>query len=85
MGLATFGLTQVRTGWLFIVLALIAVGTWSPLFSLYPALVGDYWGRRNSAVNYGLVYGPGKAIAGVFAGLLAATLYTAFGGHSRGH
>lgn len=29
-------------------------------------------------VNYGLVYGPAKAIAGVFGGLLAATLYAAF-------
>jgi MFS transporter, OFA family, oxalate/formate antiporter len=79
MGVTTFFLAHVGTGWLFVVLALIAVGTWSPLFSLYPALVGDYWGRSNSAVNYGLVYGPGKAIAGVFGGLLAATLYTAFG------
>jgi OFA family oxalate/formate antiporter-like MFS transporter len=79
MGVSTILITQVTVGWAFILLTLIALGTWGPLFSLYPALVSDYWGRQNSGINYGLVYGPGKAIAGVFAGTVAAALFTMSG------
>lgn len=79
MGVSTILMTKVSAGWLFIMLSMISLGTWGPLFSLYPALVSDYWGRRYSGVNYGLVYGPGKAIAGVFAGVVAAALFSASG------
>jgi MFS transporter, OFA family, oxalate/formate antiporter len=82
MGIATILLPEVSVGWLFIVLNLVALGCWGPLFSLYPALVSDYWGRRYSGINYGLVYGPGRAIAGVWAGTVAATLFTISGSWS---
>jgi MFS transporter, OFA family, oxalate/formate antiporter len=79
MGIFTYLMTVTTTGWLFIVLALFAMGCWGPLFTLYPALVSDYWGRKHSGINYGLIYGPGKGLAGVFAGTIAASLYSSTG------
>lgn len=79
MGVATFAITLVHAGWLFVVLVFIAVGTWSPLFTVFPAIVADYWGHSHSGINYGIIYGPGKAIAGVFGGVLAAAIYSATG------
>ena len=74
MGLMLLAMTVTHSGPLFIVETMVAMGTWGPLFSLYPALVGDYWGRAHSGVNYGIVY-TGKAVGGVYAGYLAAYLF----------
>jgi OFA family oxalate/formate antiporter-like MFS transporter len=74
MGLMLLAMTATHSGPLFIVETMVAMGTWGPLFSLYPALVGDYWGRAHSGVNYGIVY-TGKAVGGVYAGYLAAYLF----------
>lgn len=79
MGIFTYLMTVVTAGWAFILLALLAMGCWGPLFTLYPALVSDYWGRKHSGINYGLIYGPGKGVAGVWAGTVAASLYSAYG------
>jgi OFA family oxalate/formate antiporter-like MFS transporter len=74
MGLMLLAMTVTHNGPLFVIETCVAFGTWGPLFSLYPALVGDYWGRANSGVNYGIIY-TGKAAGGVFAGYLAAFLF----------
>lgn len=79
MGIFTYLMTVTHVGWAFVLMALLAMGCWGPLFTLYPALVSDYWGRKNSGINYGLIYGPGKGLAGVFAGTIAASLDTATG------
>jgi OFA family oxalate/formate antiporter-like MFS transporter len=71
-------MTITDNGPLFIIEALVAMGCWGPLFSIYPALVGDYWGRTHSGVNYGIVY-TGKAVGGVFSGYLAAYLFDSTG------
>ncbi len=65
-----------HSGGLFIAFAIIALGAWGPLFSLFPALVGDYWGRGHSCVNYGILYGPGKAMGGVFGGFISASIHS---------
>jgi MFS transporter, OFA family, oxalate/formate antiporter len=78
MGLFLILMTITHNSALFIIEALVAMGCWGPLFSLYPALVVDYWGRTHSGVNYGIVY-TGKAVGGVFAGYLAAYLFNSTG------
>lgn len=74
-GVAIEAMAYAHSGVLFIVLTVIALGGWGPLFSLFPALVGDYWGRGHSGIDYGVLYGPGKAMGGVFGGVIAASLY----------
>jgi OFA family oxalate/formate antiporter-like MFS transporter len=45
----------------------VAVFFWSSQFSLFPSLVGDYYGSAHSSTNYSLVYS-GKMWGGVFGG-----------------
>jgi MFS transporter, OFA family, oxalate/formate antiporter len=75
-GIAVILMAHAHSVGLFIALTVIALGGWGPLFSLFPALVGDYWGRGHSGVNYGMLYGPGKAIGGIFGGVIAAWIYS---------
>jgi len=50
------------------------------LFTLWPAMTGDYFGQQHSGGNYGVVY-TAKAVAGLFAGYGFALIYTAYGVH----
>ncbi|MEM3313620.1 MAG: MFS transporter [Thermoplasmatales archaeon] len=56
---------------------LIAFG-WGPLFTLWPAMTGDYFGQKNSGGNYGVVY-TAKAVGGLFAGYGFALIYRLMG------
>ncbi len=51
----------------YILTVAIAVFFWSSQFSLFPSLVGDYYGSKHSSTNYSLVYS-GKMWGGVFGG-----------------
>ena len=73
-GIALFLMATVHNGTAFIVLAMVAMGMWGPLFTLFPALVSDYFGRQHSGINYGMMY-TAKGIGGVFAGIIAAALF----------
>lgn len=56
---------------------LIAFG-WDPLFTLWPAMTGEYFGQKNSGGNYGVVY-TAKAVGGLFAGYGFALIYRLMG------
>ncbi len=62
----------------YILSVAIAVFFWSSQFSLFPSLVGDYYGSRNSSANYSLVYS-GKMWGGVFGGGVVGWLVVAIG------
>ncbi|TYL37294.1 MFS transporter [Natronococcus pandeyae] len=51
----------------YIVMVSVAVFFWSSQFSLFPSLVGDYYGGKHSSANYSIVYS-GKMWGGVFGG-----------------
>jgi OFA family oxalate/formate antiporter-like MFS transporter len=51
----------------YIIAVAIAVFFWSAQFSLFPSLVGDYYGGKNSSANYSIIYS-GKMWGGVFGG-----------------
>jgi MFS family permease len=52
--------------------------TWGEVFSLFPSIVGDYYGTRHATSNYGVMYSA-KGVASVIAGGLTAVLYERFG------
>jgi OFA family oxalate/formate antiporter-like MFS transporter len=52
--------------------------TWGEIFSLFPSLVGDYFGARHATSNYGVLYSA-KGVASIIAGGVAALLYERFG------
>ena len=69
---AVFGLLQLinRPLW-FILLSGICFFAWGEIFSLFPAITGDLFGRKWCTTNYGIVY-TAKGVASVFAGPVAA-------------
>lgn len=51
---------------------------WGSMFSLFPAIVGDYYGANNATSNYGFLY-MAKGVAAIFAGWVAARFFLKFG------
>jgi OFA family oxalate/formate antiporter-like MFS transporter len=64
---------------LLIVLSGLAYFTWGEIYSLFPAAVGDLFGRRYATTNYGLLY-TSKGVAAIFAGPVAALVVSQFAG-----
>jgi len=60
---------------LFAICAIVSGGLSGANFPMTAALVADYWGETNNAVNYGSIYA-WKALGGSFAGGLAALVMT---------
>jgi len=50
---------------------------WGPIFTFFPSITTDYYGRKNATTNYGLTY-TAKAWGGVFGGYVVAWLVTTY-------
>jgi MFS transporter, OFA family, oxalate/formate antiporter len=61
---------------LFVICAITAIFFWGPLFSLFPATIGQYFGDLAAGSNYGLLYAIAKGSGGVYGGVLSAVLIT---------
>jgi OFA family oxalate/formate antiporter-like MFS transporter len=69
---AVFGLLQlIHSPVWFILLSGICFFAWGEIFSLFPAITGDLFGRKWCTTNYGIVY-TAKGLASIFAGPVAA-------------
>ncbi len=66
-------------GALFVVLVASIGFLWGPIFTFFPAIVTDYYGRRHSTVNYGITY-TAKGWGGLLGGYVAAILSSIYGG-----
>jgi len=66
------------SGTLFTVTLVLTFFTWGEVFSLFPSIVGDYYGSRHATSNYGVVYSA-KGVASIIGGGVAALLYEQFG------
>ncbi len=60
----------------FVVCAMLAIFFWGPLFSLFPTVIGHYFGEASAGSNYGLLYAIAKGSGGVYGGVLSAVLIT---------
>jgi len=70
--LAVFGLLQlVERPVHFIVLSGLVFFAWGEIFSLFPSIIGDLFGRKWATTNYGITY-TSKGVASIFAGPVAA-------------
>ena len=76
LAIVAFG--SLGSGIGYITAVAIAVFFWSSQFSLFPSLVGDYYGSRYSSANYSLVYS-GKMWGGVFGGGVVGWLVVIIG------
>ncbi|MFB6157086.1 MAG: OFA family MFS transporter [Haloferacaceae archaeon] len=66
-----FGTRGMSLG--FVAAVVVATFFWSPQYTLFPSLVGDYYGEAHSSANYALLYS-GKMWGGVFGGAVAGWL-----------
>ena len=62
----------------FIVLSGLAFFSWGEIFSLFPSVTGDLFGKKYATTNYGIVY-TAKGLASIFAGPVAALARQAAG------
>ncbi len=69
---AVFGLLQLTTHpiW-FILMSGLCFFAWGEIFSLFPSITADLFGRKWATTNYGIVY-TSKGLASIFAGPIAA-------------
>jgi OFA family oxalate/formate antiporter-like MFS transporter len=63
---------------LFVASVVVATFFWSPQYTLFPSVVGDYYGRKHSSANYALLYS-GKMWGGIFGGTVTGWLVTRLG------
>ena len=75
LGVVTVGRTS--DVW-FTVTLVLTFFSWGEIFSLFPATLSDYFGTRNAAANYGVLY-TAKGVAAIIGGGLAALLFETFG------
>ena len=64
---------------LFVLCVIGAFFFWGPMFSLFPAVVGQYYGNMASGSNYGLLYAIAKGSGGLYGGVLSAVLIVQHG------
>jgi OFA family oxalate/formate antiporter-like MFS transporter len=66
------------SGTWFTVTLVLTFFTWGEVFSLFPSLLGDYYGTKHATSNYGVLYSA-KGVASIIAGGIAAMLFERFG------
>jgi OFA family oxalate/formate antiporter-like MFS transporter len=69
------------SGTLFTITLVLTFFTWGEVFSLFPSILGDYYGARHATSNYGVLYSA-KGVASILGGGLGAMLYERFGSWS---
>lgn len=81
--IAVFALLQLisRPVW-FIVLSGLCFFAWGEIFSLFPSITADLFGKKWATTNYGIVY-TAKGTAAIFAGFGAAWLFEKTGSWTK--
>jgi len=70
---------EAHSEMLFVVAAVTAIFFWGPLFSLFPTVIGHYYGSVSSGANYGILYAIAKGSGGIYGGVLSAVLIKGMG------
>ena len=69
------------SGTLFTITLILTFFTYGEVFSLFPSLVGDYFGSDHASSNYSFLYSA-KGVASIIGGGAAAVLFEKFGSWS---
>lgn len=64
---------------LFVACTILAIFFWGPLFSLFPTIIGHYFGELACGSCYGLLYALAKGSGGIYGGVLSAVLINDYG------
>jgi len=63
----------------FVILSGLAFFSWGEIYSLFPAMTGDLFGRKYATTNYGVMY-TAKGTASIFSGIVTPLAAAATGG-----
>jgi len=66
------------SGTWFTVSMMLVFFIWGSMFSLFPAIIGDYFGANNATSNYGFLY-TAKGVASIGGAYVAAKIFERFG------
>ncbi len=77
-GLFLLLMTATGSAAVFVAAALAALFFWGPLFSLFPAITGYYYGREHAAATYGVLYSA-KMVGGLWGGWASALVMERLG------
>jgi MFS transporter, OFA family, oxalate/formate antiporter len=66
------------SGKAFTISLMVLYFIWGSMFSLFPAIIGDYYGASNATSNYGFLY-MAKGVAAIMAGWVAGLFFQKFG------
>jgi MFS transporter, OFA family, oxalate/formate antiporter len=80
--LLVLGVGHLSAAWFATTLVLVYF-TWGEIYSLFPSMVGDYFGSKCATSNYAVLY-TAKGAASIVGGGLAALLFERFGTWSAG-
>ncbi|TAM95322.1 MAG: MFS transporter [Rhizobiaceae bacterium] len=72
--LATVVAGNVGSEPLFVVAAILGIFFWASLFSLFPIIIGHYYGNSGAGGNYGVLYAIAKGTGGLYGGIISAVL-----------
>jgi MFS family permease len=81
LALASVMILGPLSGTLFAVTLVLTFFAWGGTFSLFPSILGDWFGSRHATSNYAFLYAA-KGVASILAGGVAALLYQHFGNWS---
>jgi len=62
----------------FTVTLVLTFFTWGEIYSLFPAMLADYYGTRHATSNYGVLYSA-KGVASIMGGWVAALIFESTG------
>ena len=66
------------SGTWFIITLVLTFFTWGEIYSLFPAMLADYYGTRDATSNYGVLYSA-KGVASILGGWVAALIFESTG------
>jgi OFA family oxalate/formate antiporter-like MFS transporter len=66
------------SGTWFAITLVLTFFTWGEIYSLFPAMLADYYGTRDATSNYGVLYSA-KGVASIFGGWVATLIFESTG------
>jgi MFS transporter, OFA family, oxalate/formate antiporter len=66
------------SGFWFTITLVLTFFTWGEIYSLFPAMLADYYGTRHATSNYGVLYSA-KGVASILGGWVAALIFESTG------
>src|SRR5207342_2459119 len=66
------------SGTWFTITLVLTFFTWGEIYSLFPAMLADYYGTRHATSNYGVLYSA-KGVASIMGGWVAALIFESTG------